>query len=217
MEVRFGAFVFDGDRRQLLRDGVEVHVTRKAFDLLALLIQRTPAVVSKQDIHSELWPDAFVSDAALAGLIKELRRAVRDSRTGRIIRTAHGVGFAFAAPVEAGAPGVSLSATHWIVAGARTFPLRDGSNVIGRDPEATVPVDAPGVSRRHARITVADGAATLEDLGSKNGTLVCDRPVNQSVRLRNGDRIQVASEVLTFRASASGISTATQPTRSRPA
>jgi len=38
---RFGAFTFHVDRRQLLRDGANVHLTPKAFDLLALLIERT--------------------------------------------------------------------------------------------------------------------------------------------------------------------------------
>ena len=48
----------------------------------------------------------------------------------------------------------------------------EGANVIGREPDATIQIDARGVSRHHARILVSGGDATLEDLGSKNGTHV---------------------------------------------
>ena len=52
--VRFGVFTFHGERRQLFREGAEVHLTPKAFDLLAVLIERAPAVVAKSDIHRQL-------------------------------------------------------------------------------------------------------------------------------------------------------------------
>ena len=96
--ARFGPCEVDSDRRQLLNNGVEVHLTPKAFDLLALLIGEAPRVVRKDELHKRLWADTFVSDATLVGLIKELRRALRDhDAKAPIIRTAHGVGYAFAA------------------------------------------------------------------------------------------------------------------------
>jgi DNA-binding winged helix-turn-helix (wHTH) protein len=211
VSVRFGAFAFHADRRQLLRHGADVHLTPKAFDLLALLIERAPAVISKADIHKRLWPGTFVSDATLVGLVKELRRALGDHR-GALIRTAHSVGYAFTGPMSAGESVQDAAAVrHWLVAGTRRIPLHDGVNVIGRDPEATVWIDVAGVSRRHAQITLEDGIATIEDLGSKNGTLVGDQPVRGRVGLRDADRIQLATELLVFRASGTGVSTATQP------
>jgi DNA-binding winged helix-turn-helix (wHTH) protein len=217
VSLQFGAFVFHADRRQLLHDGQDVHLTPKAFDLLALLIQRSPAVVPKADIHAHLWPGTFVSDATLAGLVKEVRRALGDDRAGAIIRTAHRVGFAFTGSTDASAPPQAVPvATHWLVVGPRRIPLKNGVNVIGRDPDATVWLDVPGVSRRHAQVIVENGAALIEDLGSKNGTLVADRPARGQVTLRNGDRIQIATEVLVFHVSGRGISTETQavPTKS---
>jgi DNA-binding winged helix-turn-helix (wHTH) protein len=216
VSVRFGAFAFHPDRRQLLRDGVDVHLTPKAFDLLELLIERAPAVVSKKEIHKALWPETFVSDATLVGLVKEVRRALGDAHEGALVRTAHRVGYAFGARIDWGTSasdgeGRAPSVTHWLVAGDRTIPLQDGVSVIGRDPEAAVRLDAAGVSRRHARIALAQGVATLEDLGSKNGTLVGSEPVRGPVTLRNADRIQIASELLVFRMSGDGISTATEP------
>jgi DNA-binding winged helix-turn-helix (wHTH) protein len=214
--VRFGVFAFDSGRRQLFRDEEEVHLTPKAFDLLALLIQRAPAVVSKAEIHAQLWPGTFVSDATLAGLVKEVRRALGGDRAGLIIRTAHRVGFAFEDSAAASAGQTSPDSAHWLIVGVRRIPLHEGVNVIGRDPGATIWLDVPGVSRRHARIVIEDGAATLEDLGSKNGTLVADRPVRGRVVLRHADRIQVATELLVFCVSGGGTSTVTQPASARP-
>jgi len=211
--VQFGAFALYSDRRQLLRDGVEVHLTPKAFDLLALLIDRAPAVVAKTEIHKRLWPDSFVSDATLLGLVKEVRRALRDNRDRPLIRTAHRVGYAFVGAATTDAPPATQppAQTHWLVVGTRRIALRDGVNVIGRDPDAAVWLDVSGVSRRHARIILENGTASLEDLGSKNGTLVADRPVTGRVALRHADRIQLATEILVFHVSDSGMSTATQP------
>lgn len=211
--ARFGAFVFHADRRQLLRDGADVHLTPKAFDLLALLIERAPAVVSKTEIHSHLWPGTFVSDATLLGLVKEVRRALRDDREGAFIRTAHRVGYAFVAPTEGASAGIPAAVTHWLVVGTRRIALQDGVNLIGRDPEAIVWLDVSGVSRQHAQITLENGTATLEDLGSKNGTLHGDRPVRGRVTLHDADRIQIATELLVLRVSGSGVSTTTQPIR----
>ena len=214
--ARFGAFAFHPDRRQLLRDGSEVHLTPKAFDLLALLIEKAPAVVSKTDIHAHLWPGTFVSDATLVGLVKEVRRVLRHDSESEFIRTAHRVGYAFVPPTEGSPTGTSAAVTHWLVSGTRRITLAEGVNVIGRDPEAKVWLDVSGVSRRHAQITVENDAATLEDLGSKNGTLHADRPVRGQVALHDADRIQVATELLVFRVSGRGVSTATQPIRPRP-
>ena len=212
MSVRFGAFAFHADRRQVLRDGTAVHLTPKAFDLLGLLIERAPAVVSKAEIHERLWPDMFISEATLAGLVKELRRALSDDRAGALIRTAHRVGFAFTGSTDDQAPtSIAPAVTHWLVLGTQRIELRHGVNVIGRDPDAAVWLDVPGVSRRHAQIVLENAAATLEDLGSKNGTLLGDRPVRGRVELHNAHRIQVASELLVYHVSGRGVSTATQP------
>jgi DNA-binding winged helix-turn-helix (wHTH) protein len=209
--LRFGPFVLYAERRQLLRDGVEIHLTRKAFDLLLLLVDRAPAVVTKTEIHEHLWPATFVADSTLVGLVKEVRRALDDPPGETRIRTVHRVGYAFAALLEPAASKPSAITAHWLVVGSTRIPLVDEENVIGRDPQATVWLDVPGVSRRHARITLENGRAMLEDLGSKNGTLVGDQPVRTRVQLRHADRIQIATEVLVFHQSAAGISTATQP------
>lgn len=207
---RFGAFAFHQDRRQLLRDGVDVHLTPKAFDLLALLIERAPAVVPKSDIHARLWPDTFVSETTLTSLVKEVRRALDDEHRATVVRTVHRVGYAFTAEAEGDAASSPQTAmTCWLEAGSRRFSLHEGANVIGRDPGSAIFLDAAGVSRRHARIVVDRDAAWLEDLGSKNGTLVDEHRAHGRVPLRDGNPIQVAGERLIFRAPGAGTATQT--------
>jgi hypothetical protein len=77
----------------------------------------------------------------------------------------------------------------------RTWLLVDGEHVMGRGDEAAVRLAAPGLSRRHARVIVRQGRATLEDLQSKNGTFCNDEPVTSPRALRAGDVIQLGRRV----------------------
>ncbi len=75
--------------------------------------------------------------------------------------------------------------------------------IIGRDDVCDVPLDDAMVSRSHARIHCdSEGRFWVEDLGSKNGTLVNDKPVT-TASLHNGDRIVIGACRLTFRREAS--------------
>ena len=69
MRLRFADCVFDFDTREVLRAGKPVHVSPKAFALLAVLIDRRPKAVSKDELHKILWPETFVSDANLPNLV----------------------------------------------------------------------------------------------------------------------------------------------------
>jgi DNA-binding winged helix-turn-helix (wHTH) protein len=208
--VRFGPFTFDRATRQLTFDDTPVHLTPKAFDLLSKLIDEAPRVVPKAELHSHLWPDSFVSDASLLGLIKEVRRALNDEGDGALIRTAHRVGYAFAAPLQRAAARPPRSAA-WVMVGSVCVPLGEGENLIGRDTECTVRVDLPSISRRHARIVVDGVNAMIEDLGSKNGTSVGDQPATQPTALRDADQIQVGGVSLTFQVSLTNFPKATLP------
>ena len=96
MTLRFGPFTVDADTRQLLRDGSELHLSPKAFDLLWSLVEQRPRVVEKTELLTRIWPDTYVVDANLNVLIGEIRRALGDAaREPRFIRTVHGVGYAF--------------------------------------------------------------------------------------------------------------------------
>lgn len=85
-----------------------------------------------------------------------------------------------------------------VLAGGRTVSLTQPEVTIGRLPECDVVVNDPGASRQHARIRRTDDGFVLVDLGSTNGTLVNDEPIQEQV-LENGDRITIGETVLEFR------------------
>jgi DNA-binding winged helix-turn-helix (wHTH) protein len=215
LTARFGPFTVDRQRRRLSRDSVDVHLTPKAFDLLVLLVDEAPRVVPKGELHERLWPDTYVSDATLVGLIKELRRALDDRDSAApIIRTVNRVGYGLAQ--EAERPVRRQSTWHWLAGRDQRFPLRAGGNMIGRDLDSVVFLDVASVSRHHATIAIGDGQATLEDLDSKNGTRVNGSSVTAPVVLQDGDRITVGKVSLTYRRSTSGLSTETHASSIHP-
>lgn len=74
--------------------------------------------------------------------------------------------------------------------GHRRHVLAYGVNSIGRDPQSTVCLNDSSVSRAHARITIADGQAIVEDLQSKNGTTVQDQAIAGPTILADGDEVE---------------------------
>jgi Transcriptional regulatory protein, C terminal/FHA domain len=193
-----------------------VHLTPLAFTLLELLIAEAPRVFTKEELHGRLWPDTFVSDAALTSLIKELRRALDDREARALIRTVNRIGYAFggalARSAPPGPPPALSAAIHWVEVNGRRLQLGAGENLIGRSPEAEVWLDVASISRRHARIVVRDGTAELHDLGSKNGTCANDRPLAGQVPIVDGDRIRVGKVTLVYRRAEGGLPTETQTT-----
>jgi len=74
--------------------------------------------------------------------------------------------------------------------GHRRHVLAYGINTIGRDPASTVCLNDSSVSRAHARITIKDGQAQVEDLTSKNGTSVQNQPIAGPTVLADGDEVE---------------------------
>jgi DNA-binding winged helix-turn-helix (wHTH) protein len=204
MRAAFGPFTVDAHTRQLAEGSQVLHLSPKAFDLLLLLLERRPAVVAKGEIARRIWPGVTVSETSMGGLVKEIRRALRDDPARpAFIRTAHSVGYAFIGVTE-GEKALRVRADEasyraWLAWNDRTFSLAPGENIIGRDPRCTVWVDASGVSRRHARIVVTSTESTIEDLGSRNGTAIRRAAITTPRRLEDGDPIRLGATTLTFR------------------
>jgi DNA-binding winged helix-turn-helix (wHTH) protein len=200
LRVSFGACVLDSDTRELLRGGRSVHLEPKAFFLLELLVAARPRAISKSQLQDALWPKTYVSERSLARLVGDLRSAIGDrAEKPRFIRTVHRFGYAFCGEAREG-PRREAAFLHCrLLWGDREIALVKGENVLGRDPEAAVWIDIDSVSRRHARIVVEEETATLEDLGSKNGTFLEEQRVTSPVRLADGTRIKVGGASLLFR------------------
>ena len=230
MKFRLRAFTLDVETRQLLRSGEPVHLSPKAFELLKTLVQARPRVLSKAELHERLWPSTFVSDANLAILIAEIRKALNDNpHNPHFLRTVHGFGYAFSGPAleiddverPAAAPPSPERLTHtggadaaaascWLIWRKRKFPLLQGDNLAGRSPEAFIWLDVPGVSREHARFKIAGESAILEDLGSRNGTFRSGERITGPIALHDRDRIQLGPVLMTFRVWRPGAGTKTQ-------
>ena len=88
--------------------------------------------------------------------------------------------------------------TYWIMADG-PMRLTPSANVLGRDPDAAVWFDRPGVSRQHARITIEGDRAVLEDLGSTNGSWLGGVRLDAPVPLTDGDEIRLGPVTVTFR------------------
>jgi pSer/pThr/pTyr-binding forkhead associated (FHA) protein len=132
------------------------------------------------------------------------------------IRTVYGFGYHFVGDVvTAAAPAESPSVKLCVVLANRELVLMNGANVVGRDPDAAIQIDARGVSRHHARILVSGGEATIEDLGSKNGTYVNGRRITAPARLSEGDAIGLGAVSVTFRTASLASPTDTVPAEGR--
>ena len=203
MRLVFGDCTFDRERRELTRHGSVVHAGPKLLGLLELLIDARPRALTKDEIHKGLWVDTFVSDGTLTSLVAELRDAIGDdARTPRLVRTIHGYGYNFCGEVAAEtrpAADQQTAASCRILLGDREVGLPPGAHILGRAPDAAVLVDDVGVSRHHARITVGDEGAILEDLGSKNGTMLNGRAIEGPTPLADGAAIVLGATALKFR------------------
>jgi diguanylate cyclase (GGDEF)-like protein len=79
------------------------------------------------------------------------------------------------------------------------FSIDAGRNVIGRGQESQIRLSDDGISRRHACVTLGDGAAAIEDLESRNGTYVNGKRITAVTPLTEGDKLQLGgSTVLRF-------------------
>jgi DNA-binding winged helix-turn-helix (wHTH) protein len=210
MVLNFATFQIDFDRRQLFRDGKNVHLSPKALQLLQVLIEARPKAVGKAEIHDHLWRGTFVSDSNLASLVNELRRGLDDdAHAPAYIRTVHAFGYAFCAePVESVPMKPGAAAIARLVWDKGEKPLFSGRNVIGRDSDAAVQVEDRTISRHHAQIVVGPQGATVEDLESKNGTFLNGVRVAAPVPIGDGSVLEVGSVRMLYQ-EISGLSTTT--------
>jgi DNA-binding winged helix-turn-helix (wHTH) protein len=200
MKYLFGSVCLDRAARTVAAAAGPVHLTRKAFDLLLLLLDCRSSVVSKEQIHERLWPETFVTESNLQTLIHEIREAIdAPGQPQSWIRTVRGVGYCFDGDVLVSDPQPSRidRPAAWLLGESTRVALQAGENIVGRGGDGIVEIDAPTISRRHARITVRD-SVRLEDLGSKNGTWLADERLTSPCALSDGAVVRLGSATFTF-------------------
>jgi hypothetical protein len=88
----------------------------------------------------------------------------------------------------------------WLILGdGRRVDIADQPVVIGRLADCTIPINDPSASRRHAQISVENGAVFVTDLNSTNGTKVNGRRIERQ-RLASGDLITIGTTSFRFEA-----------------
>jgi DNA-binding winged helix-turn-helix (wHTH) protein len=201
--LHFGEFAADFESRQISRGSEAVPLGPKAFELLELLLRSRPRALSKAQIRDRLWPRTVASESNLTTLVNELRAALGDrGRKSRFIRTVYGFGYAFsgeATEVDVARTGSGRATRLRLFLDDREIALREGENLLGRMDDGAAWLESPTVSRRHARIVVEGGKATLEDLGSKNGTFLRGEKITSPRVLADRDEILLGRVHLTFR------------------
>jgi DNA-binding winged helix-turn-helix (wHTH) protein/tetratricopeptide (TPR) repeat protein len=136
----FEDYELDTLTEELRRDGEVVHVEPQVFGVLAHLIANRDRVVTKIELLDEVWPDRFVSESAITSRLQAARHACGDNgREQRVIRTKHGRGYRFVAPVTErdtlGDP-APPAARSGVDPGRVDEPFPGG--IVGRDPELQV-------------------------------------------------------------------------------
>ena len=77
---RFGEFTFDGESRQLLRNGEPRHLSPKAQQLLQVLLLARPRALSREELYDALWPATYVCDACTTTFLFARACNGRDTR-----------------------------------------------------------------------------------------------------------------------------------------
>lgn len=100
---RVDNLMIDGENFRVQKDGQDVALTPRAFDVLIFLLKNGGRVVEKQEIFEAVWKDTFVGDNALTKIIKEIRHALNDDTNNpRYIQTIPKRGYRFMADVKNG-------------------------------------------------------------------------------------------------------------------
>lgn len=98
---QFKSFRLDVEERQLLRDGLAVPLTPKAFDVLVALVERGGHLVEKDELLRVVWADSFVEEANVARIVHTLRKVLGEDENGnKFIETVAKKGYRFVAEVD---------------------------------------------------------------------------------------------------------------------
>ena len=99
-ELTAGSLRLNLDTRQVFKDGRELTLRYKEFELLSLLFGRQGEVVTRAELFDEVWGTDWLGDTRTLDVhVRWLREKIEDDPSNpRYIRTVRGVGYRFVAP-----------------------------------------------------------------------------------------------------------------------
>ncbi len=151
-QMRFDEFTLDPARRILHRNGTQVSLTPKAFDVLCYLARNPERPVAKDELLKAVWPGLFVEEGNLAQHISMVRKALGDQ--SKLIATIPGHGYQFVTSVQNDSNGVvrgerGLVPLETVAAGPREGSvaeselLTSGASVSDRRAEREIQSEPP--------------------------------------------------------------------------
>jgi len=201
---RLGDWLVEPELNRVSRGGSSYQLALKVMYVLVFLAEHAGTTVPKHRIIDAVWRTEFITENTLTQAIADLRRVLGDNaRDPQFIETITKRGYRLIADVEILDDAAPITPTTGLpcalVVDRQESALVAGDNLIGRATDAVVLLDSEEVSRHHAVVRVSMDSATLEDLGSKNGTLLWGSRVGSPTPLKDGDEIAIGPVVLTFR------------------
>lgn len=188
MIFRFAGYELDIARFELRLDAEILKLEPQVFALLALLVESRERLVSKDEIIEKVWDGRPVSDAAVASRIKSARQILGDDgKAQRFIKTIHGQGFRFIAPVKIsrGAPEPSVSDVVEPAAARGTESADSRAVRPSRPSLAVLPFKLIGNDQRYAPLAMALPDELISELSRLRWLFVTAR--GSSFRLRASD------------------------------
>ncbi len=211
-----GDWLVEPELGRLSHPGRTVQLELKVMALLVRLAASPGELVTRRDLLDTVWDGEFIADNTITHAVAELRRALGDdARHPMYVETIHRRGYRLLAEVGGALPSPPSSTYSLSTPAGEEVEVAPGENLIGRAPEAAVTIDSAKVSRRHARIVVDGEGATLEDLGSKNGTFLNGARLDAPARLAAGDEIRIGRNVARLRFAVAGERTMTEVSADR--
>jgi len=207
---------------------VSVRIEPKTMEVLLCLADHAGEVVSRRDLVDTVWTVEFITESTLNHAVADLRKALADdARSPRFIETIPKRGYRLIArpggdphrdfpPSRSAARhgplaviigqtvrlgdrnGADLSG-HVLFLADQRIPVPGDVVVFGRGELADIRILDPEVSRFHARLECDSDRVAIEDLASKNGTLVNRTPITSRYELKPGDTIGIGLTTVTYR------------------
>lgn len=124
----FGRFRLSTSEKRLLRDGIPVSLTPKAFDLLVALVENSGHLLEKDELLKKIWPDSFVEEANLSVKMSEVRRVLGEGpNEQRYVETVPRRGYRFVAEVK-----------EWLDDGSGALPSEINEETAEQEPDQDI-------------------------------------------------------------------------------
>ena len=174
---RFSGHTLSPARRTLVRDGRELPLIPRCFDLLVLLVERRNEAVSRHELLDAIWSDVVVTDGALSQAVRLLRRTLGDDpREPTFIRTVQRYGYRF---ICANVVEESDAEPPDLVRAAAVAPVRAAGAKPGTaasfDQAIETLVDDDSGNAERADVRRRQAAETLHQLGTAEALDRLDR------------------------------------------